>query len=71
MMKLPEVQEQEFEMSNHTANLQTIANLVFIYEKVDNMKDIISESLMNLSKTAKLHLRSEEKNGYNANMKDA
>lgn len=71
MMKLPEVQEQEFEMSDNTANLQTIANLVFIYKKVDNMKDIISESLMNLSKTVKSHLRLEGNIGYNTYEKDA
>ena len=70
MMKLPEVQEQEFEMSNNTANLQTIANLVFIYKKVDNMKDIISESLMNLSKTVKSRLRLEGNIGYNTYEKD-
>lgn len=69
MMKLPEVQEQEFEMSNNTANLQTIANLV-LYKKVDNMKDIISESLMNLSKTVKSRLRLEGSIGYNTYKKD-
>lgn len=58
-------------METTPQNLQTIANLNFIYKKINNPKDNISESLMNLSKTAKLHLRSEEKNGYNANMKDA
>lgn len=58
-------------MATTPQNLQTIANLNFIYKKINNPKDNISESLMNLSKTAKLHLRSEEKNGYNANMKDA
>lgn len=58
-------------METTPQNLQTIANLNFIYKKINNLKDNISESLMNLSKTAKLHLRSEEKNGYNANMKDA
>lgn len=58
-------------METTPQNLQTIANLNFIYKKINNLKDNISESLMNLSKTAKLHLRSGEKNGYNANMKDA
>ena len=58
-------------MATTPQNLQTIANLNFIYKKINNPKDNISESLMNLYKTAKLHLRSEEKNGYNANMKDA
>ena len=58
-------------MATTPQKLQTIANLNFIYKKINNLKDNISESLMNLSKTAKLHLRSEEKNGYNANMKDA